>query len=172
MKKLSTLVLCLASLLFSAQAFSANDKFSLKDFSGQPATLEQHIGKGTWKVVMIWASDCHACNQEVEQYIQLHESYKGKHIQLLGISLDGTKKLAGAQNFIKKHDVTFPNLIGEFEVVASMYENLTGGAWIGTPSILVFSPKGELKAAQAGAVPTDIIEQFINNQTVANTGEK
>jgi len=45
-----------------------------------------------------------------------------------------------------------------------MYQYRTGGNWIGTPSFMVFNPKGELVGAQAGAVPVSIIESFIERE--------
>ena len=172
MKNVTSLFILMISFAFVTVSFAGTEQYGLKSIAGESSSLEEHIGKGKWKVVILWASDCHACNQEAEQYIQFHEENKGKQIQLLGISLDGAAKLDDAKDFIKRHHVTFPNLIGEFEKVASMYESLTGGQWLGTPTILIYNPKGELKAAQPGAVPTSLIEEFINSQTVAATPTK
>ncbi len=143
----------------------------LQDFSGKPSEISAFVGNGKWTTVIIWRSDCHACNVEAEQYIQFHEAYKDKHIQMLGISMDGQKELDAAKAFIKRHGVTYPNLIGEFEEVATMYEIISGGPWVGTPTILVYDPKGELLAAQPGAVPPEFIEEFIE-QKLAETAAK
>ncbi len=167
MRNVTSLLILLVSFTFTTTSIAATEQYGLKSIAGKSTSLEEHIGQGKWKVVILWASDCHACNQEAEQYIQFHEENKAKQIELLGISLDGAAKLDDAKKFIKRHDVTFPNLIGEFEQVASMYESLTGGVWLGTPTILIYNPKGELKAAQPGAVPTSLIEEFINSQSVA-----
>ncbi len=167
MKNITSLLILMISIAFAATSFASTDQYGLKSIEGKATNLEAHIGKGDWKVVILWASDCHACNQEAEQYIQFHEANKDKNIKLMGVSLDGAAKLDEAKAFIKRHDVTFPNLIGEFEQVASMYESLTGGQWLGTPTILIYNPKGELKAAQPGAVPVSLIEEFINSQIMA-----
>jgi peroxiredoxin len=133
----------------------------LKDLDGATHKLADFTGKGKWTVVMLWASDCRVCNAEIAQYIQFNNSHKDKDASILGISLDGQSRLDAARGFIKRHAVTFPSLIGEPEQVAELYQNLTGNEWLGTPSFLVYSPSGELLAAQAGAVPVDLIEQFI-----------
>jgi hypothetical protein len=39
----------------------------LKDFDGAIHSLDEYTGQGKWAIVMIWASDCHACNQEAER---------------------------------------------------------------------------------------------------------
>ncbi len=69
---------------------------------------------------------------------------------------------SGALAFIKKHGVIFPNLIGEPEKVAELFLKLTGVDLTGTPAILIYSPWGKLLAAQLGAVPTFLINNFIN----------
>lgn len=142
---------------------------TLEDFNGKPHQLNEFTGQGNWTVVMFWASDCHVCNAEAEQYIQFHEAHKDKDAKILGISLDGEAKKKDAEAFIKRHAVTFPSLLGDPGEVASMYEKLTGGTWVGTPTFLVYSPTGELKAAQPGAVPPELIEEFIKQQSSQNT---
>jgi peroxiredoxin len=137
----------------------------LKDFKGQPHKLTDFTGKGKWTVVMFWASDCRVCNAEIDQYIQFNQDHKDKDASLVGISLDGESGLAAAQNFVKRHGVNFPNLLGDPQQIIQMYQSMTSTEWLGTPSFLVFDPKGKLKAAQAGAVPTNLIEKFIKENS-------
>ena len=139
----------------------------LKDFDGALHSLEEYTGQGKWAIVMIWASDCQACNQEAKNYVKFNKEHKDKDAFILGISTDGREKKAEAVKFIKRHGVDFDNLIDEPENVARLYQGLTGQAFVGTPTFLLFSPSGELRAAQVGAVPTDIIESFIARETAA-----
>ena len=160
-KKFIAIILVVSSTAFTTPALA-----QLRDFSGKPHNLSEYTaGKDKWTVVMLWASDCHACNAEAKQYVQFHQENKNKNIRMLGISMDGEKKIADARAFIKRHAVTYPNLIGEFDEVANMYESLTGGTWLGTPTFLVYDPAGKLQAAQPGAVPVDIIKEFIQSRT-------
>ena len=80
---------------------------------------------------------------------------------VLGVSLDGAANRAGAEAFIERHDLPFPNLIGEPQRVMLKYLMLTQSQFRGTPSILLYDPAGKLRAAQAGAVPTASIEAYI-----------
>ena len=139
----------------------------MKDFDGAIHSLDEYTGQGKWAIVMIWASDCQACNQEAKNYVRFNKEHKDKDAFILGISTDGREKKAEAVKFIKRHGVDFKNLIDEPENVARLYSNLTGQPFVGTPTFLLFSPAGELRAAQAGAVPTDIIESFIARETAA-----
>lgn len=144
-------------LMFSVAA----EAVQLKDFEGTPRSLDDYTGDGKWLVVMIWASDCHICNQEVNSYVDFHTDHKGKDATVLGISMDGARGKEDALDFVERHAVNYPNLIGEPAEVASLYTSLTGQRWRGTPTFLVYSPDGKLSAQQAGAVPTRLIEQHI-----------
>lgn len=152
-------------LVFVTLLVTASSWAELKDFSGEAHKLDEYIGKGKWTVVMFWASDCRVCNAEIGQYIQFNEANKDKNASILGVSLDGQAKLDAARDFVKRHDVNFPNLIGDPEAVADLYQTLTSNTWVGTPSFLVYNPQGELLAAQAGAVPTELITNFIKENS-------
>jgi peroxiredoxin len=133
----------------------------LSPFDGNSHTLDKYKAKGKWTVVMIWASYCPTCNAEVGNYVKFNDEHKNKDAQVVGISIDGQADKAKAVDFIKRHHVDFKNLIGEEGDVIGMYATLSGKHWLGTPSFLIFSPSGELRAAQAGAVPPNLIEAYI-----------
>lgn len=156
--------------LFSNVAIAEIEGF--QDFNGKPQTLENYTGKGKWLVVMMWASDCHICNVEAHEYVDFHLVHSDTDATVLGISLDGESRKKEAEQFIKKHSVDFPNLIAEPAHVSNMYKKLTGQFFAGTPSFLIFAPDGELKAAQAGAVPTQLIEDFMKKNPVKKVVKK
>jgi len=164
-------LLSFLGLLILSPFVSAEMK-GFEDFNAKPQVLENYLGKGKWLVVMMWASDCHICNKEAHQYVDFHMVHSDTDATVLGISLDGESRKKAAINFIKKHAVDFPNLIAEPEFVSKVYQNYTGQYFAGTPSFLIFSPSGELKAAQAGAVPTVLIEEFIKKNPVKKVVEK
>ena len=157
-------------LLVSPLAFAEIKGF--EDFDGKPQLLENYTGKGKWLVVMMWASDCHICNREAHEYVDFHLVHSDEDATVLGISLDGESRKKAAEKFIKKHSIDFPNIIAEPEYVSTLYRDLTGSFFAGTPTIMVYSPDGELKAATAGAVPTTLIEDFINKNSVKKVVDK
>lgn len=140
----------------------------LSDFSGHSKEISDYTGNGKWRIVMIWASDCHVCNQEAHNYVKFQQEHKSKDAEMLGISMDGKEKLKAAEAFIKRHQLNFPNLIGEPVDVAMKYMQLTGAEWVGTPTFLIYGPEGKLLAKQEGAVPVDLIEKFIQSHDSKN----
>lgn len=160
MKRMLRYILSLAVFLLAANSWAG-----FTDFTGAPHKLSDFTGKGKWTIVMFWASDCRVCNAEIGQYIRFNDKHKNQDASILGVSLDGQSGIKAAQGFVQRHAVTFPNLVAEPEAIVSLYQNLTGNDWVGTPSFLVYSPDGKLQAAQAGAVPPALIEKFIKENT-------
>ena len=156
---------CLAFVLGLMFVTNAAAGEGFQTFDGKADSIERYAGKGKWLVVMLWASDCHVCNQEVHQYMEFHQKHADKDAVILGVSLDGEEKKSDAKDFIARHKVNFPNLIAEPEVVAGWYQNLAGTEWVGTPTFMVYTPKGELIGAQVGAVPPAVIETFIEKES-------
>jgi peroxiredoxin len=153
-------------LLVAFGAVSAEAPF-LRDPAGAVHTLDEYTGQGKWTVVMMWASDCHVCNEEAAAYSDFHERHRDTDAAMLGLSLDGWEGREAAREFIRRHALPFPNLIVEPEKGAALYASLTRQPWIGTPTFLVYGPDGTLLAQVVGAVPVAIIEEFIREQAAA-----
>ena len=129
--------------------------------SGEFVTIDDYREPGKWLVVMIWAHDCHVCEEEVGGYDRFHQRHAGDDALVLGITLDGAGGKSQALEFVARHAPGFDNLIGEPEVVTGYCQIATGSRWVGTPSFLIFDPDGELRAKQAGAVEAAVVENFI-----------
>jgi len=135
--------------------------FSLKDLSGKEHKISEYIGNGQWTVVVMWAEDCEVCNAEIAGIDMFHEEFKDKNTRILGVSIDGWDKIDMARDFVKRHDLSFPNLIVEPDM--KYIGKFGGGDFIGTPTFYIYTPEGEIVASQAGGVPMNIIEDFIAN---------
>lgn len=139
----------------------------LVDMQGNPRSLDEFTGKGKWVVVMLWASDCHICNEEAGALNAFHEKHKDDTAVILGVSLDGWENRADAVAFMERHGVTFESLIADPLEGTALYSRLTGRPWIGTPTFLVYGRDGELLAQQVGAIETSIIEDFMASRDAA-----
>jgi len=152
-------------LLLAASSFARSAE--LEPLGPGGAALDGYLGKGKWLIVMLWASDCAACNREAYQYVDFHEFHYDSDARVLGVSLDGSDQ-AAARKFIEKHQVSFPNLITDFNKGSRWFESLTGQQFWGTPGFLIFDQTGELRAQQIGAVPVNLIEDFIAQNNAGN----
>jgi len=166
MSKSSSILSILLVLVSAKPALSSSPLFqNLK--SGAFETIENHSQQGKWLIVMIWAHDCEICEREVDDYQRFHRKHADNNARVLGVTLDGAERQQAAVDFVARHQLDFENLIAEPEVVVAYYQITTGSRWIGTPSFLIFGPDGDLMAKQVGAVSTDLVEQFIADDTAA-----
>jgi peroxiredoxin len=138
---------------------SAAPDVPLKDFKGKDRNANQIIGKGKWTVVVVWAHDCHVCNEEIHQMGFFHDAHKNKDAIVLGITVDGWKRHKLAQGFLDKHTLNFENLIAEPDQAIMM--KFGAGPFIGTPTYYVYEPNGKLVAQNIGPVAQEDIENFM-----------
>ncbi len=149
-------------LVLPVAAQAAAPDIPVKSMQGQQQNVNQFIGKGYWTVVMIWAHDCHVCNQEVQGYNFFHDEHKNKGIQVLGVSVDGWANHDKARGFVKNHELEFTNVI--IEPKQSLIIRFGGGQFVGTPTFYIFNRKGELAARNIGAISGDEVYSFISSQ--------
>lgn len=167
MKRLALMAVSMAAGLM-AGVVQAADEAVLTDFEGRPQTVQDYTGNGKWLVVQYWAHDCGICNQEAPNYARFHQEHAAHDAQVLGISIDGKENRVQAEDYIARHDLPYPNLIGEPVPVMLDFMSLTQESFRGTPTFLLYSPDGTLKAAQAGAVPVASIEAYIARNSSPN----
>lgn len=115
----------------------------LKDTHGRAQPLK------TWRghvlVVNYWATWCHPCREEMPGFSRLHDKYRGKMIQFVGISSDDADKII---EFEKTTPVSYPLLIGDMTV-------MQGSAALGNrhqalPFTAVFDRQGRLAMTRLG----------------------
>jgi thiol-disulfide isomerase/thioredoxin len=158
-------LLLMISLVFAFSGLA--NAVSFDNFKGEQKKVEDYLGNGKWTVVMFWASDCHICRVKAPQYVAFQEKHKDGNIRMVGMALDGNINRADVEAFIADNKLNFPNLTGAPEDVAGFYQDNTGANFVGTPTFMIYSPDGEVRAADSGAIPVSIIEDFINNYQTA-----
>ena len=159
-----TATLSLMGLIFSphVQAFT--------DFQGKSIELLDYVGKGKWTIFEVWASDCPYCPDGVFYM----KDFKARYPQadLYGISLDGDSgQVAGrkdAQGFIKKHQINFPTLMSSTLELDHFLTKQGEQALVGTPALLIYNPKGELKGVESGAIIAQDVIDFIASEQAKN----
>jgi len=136
--------------------------FALSDMQGNTKRLSDMLSKDKWTVFEIWASDCPACPDAVFYMKNLKKRYSHK-VELIGVSVDGDhgdKGKAMAAAFMKKHQLTFPTLLGRTVEVDNFLYSFEEDLY-GTPSVLLFNPKGELRGIEVGAIISQDVIDFI-----------
>jgi len=151
---------------FAAIAHASDSPFrDLVDTNGELAGEQTAVGKGKWTLVMLWSTDCHICTLQKPEISAFYDKYKSTTVDVFGIALDGARRMDAVKNYLAEHQPTFPNYVGDYQMVALNYQSLTEENLRGTPTYLLFDPNGELKGNNPGPVTPSAIERFIAKNT-------
>jgi len=150
-------------LTFIGTIFLSSSALAFTDLDGKKTTIEDQIGKGKWSVVEIWASNCHACRDHMPEMVK----FDGKmdNVRIVGISLDGQAGKAAAKSMIKEYKMPFKNILSNPIEINAWMELKAQEGLIGTPTFMIFDPKGKLVALQPGQLPVTSIEKFIKSKS-------
>ena len=137
--------------------------YAFTDLKGNKDSITNHIGKDKWTIVEVWSSDCQACRMHMPEMVEFDG--KLKNARILGVSLDGQDGIENAEDFIAEFDVKFTNIITNPIEMSIWMQQSIGEALRGTPTFILFDPKGMLVAAQPGIVSVSALEKFIMDNT-------
>jgi thiol-disulfide isomerase/thioredoxin len=118
MRGLQAAVVIVLIALFTAGPVAAQEKtpapnFSLKNAAGQTVELARLHGKVV--VVNFWATWCGPCRAEIPGMLDVYEKYKGKGLEIVGISVD-RDGWPVINPFVKKLNIKYPVVLGNGEV--------------------------------------------------------
>lgn len=157
LKKSITHLVLIALLVISApsQAFSFLD-------SQKAVNPDSLTGKGRWTLFEIWDSSCHICRETIHEINRFQAAYP--QAQVFGISTDSKRGRQDALNFAREHQLKFPNLLSHFVEVSDYLYSRAGERLLGTPTVMLFTPEGDLLAVQPGPVTAQELINFIRKE--------
>jgi len=101
--------LCFAFCLSPAYAKRAPN-LGLKDLQGNSQKLASL--RGQIVVVNFWATWCGPCQEELPRLAKLAQSYDGKNVRFIAVSIDAAKDRAKIQPALEKANVTLETWVG------------------------------------------------------------
>lgn len=130
--------------------------FTLKQLSGEGLVqLSEAAGNANGAVVYFWTSWCPFCSASMEAVENAHRVH-GETIHLIGVNVTSQDSKQAAENFIKKHSITFPNVMDQDGAVADMYYVPP------VPAVFFVDSGGTITSRKTGAVTTGELEQEIS----------
>ncbi len=119
----------------------ATADFALPDIDGKRWSLAEHRGRVV--LVNYWASWCPPCRQETPGLDRLANEYRGKGVEVAGISLD--EDLTAVREFVAEYQISYPILLpSNPSDLTTTIESI--------PVSLLYDRKGRLAKRYVGAV--------------------
>lgn len=109
------MVLCVSGFALAQQSKAPNFKATASDGS----TVELQKLKGKVVVVNYWATWCPPCRQEIPGFIDVYKKYKGKGLEIVGVSLD-QNGWEVVKPYMAKTKINYPIVLPD-DVLSSAY---------------------------------------------------
>jgi cytochrome c biogenesis protein CcmG/thiol:disulfide interchange protein DsbE len=87
--------------------------FTLQDLNGKNISLSDLRGKVV--IIDFWATWCPPCVKEIPHFVELHEQYKDKGVEIVGISLDHAG-VSVVKAFVQKFQIKYPIMMTDGKV--------------------------------------------------------
>ena len=128
--------------------------FTVLDMAGNSVKLSDYFGKPI--IINFWATWCGPCKSELPAFNNMYEKYKDE-VHFLFVNLtDGSREtVEGVTQFMEEEGYTFPVYFDTTMEAATIY-----GAY-SIPMTFLIDDEGVPVHYQAGAMPEEAIEQFI-----------
>ncbi len=148
--------------LFISLAAHANDPFrDLVTMDGQEIASLPQTEDGKWTLVMLWATDCHACELQKPDIAAFSEKHKDGKISVVGIAIDGRDNIEKVQAHQAHKKDGFPTYIGEYLLLSTNIELVAGEALRGTPTYLMLDENNNIKAYNPGMLNMDDLDAYV-----------
>jgi thiol-disulfide isomerase/thioredoxin len=96
-------IVCGLAMLAAIASAESAPKLSLKDLSGHTQKLSSSRGKIV--VLNFWATWCEPCQEELPRLSKLSQSYAGKNIQFVAVSIDAAKDREKIEPLLRRLNV-------------------------------------------------------------------
>jgi len=124
-----------------ASARKATVDFTLQDIDGKRWSLAEQ--RGRVMLVNYWATWCPPCRQETPGLVRLATEYRGKGVEVVGITLD--EDLTAVREFVAEYHVSYPILLpSNASNLTTMIESI--------PVTLLHDRQGRVAKRYVGAV--------------------
>jgi peroxiredoxin len=111
---------------------------------GDSVSLQSLRGKAV--LLNIWATWCHPCRDEIPELQRLYERYRGRGLEIVGVSVDANADERAIANFARRYGMTYPIWRDPDERVSATF------LAIGVPATFLIDRSGVLRWRKTGPI--------------------
>lgn len=112
--------------------------------AGDSVSLQDQRGKVV--LLNVWATWCHPCRAEIPELRAIHEKYKSRGLELIGVSVDGEGSDDAIQRFMKEFQMNYTIWRDPDERVSTQF------LLVGVPATFLIDRNGVLLWRKTGPV--------------------
>ena len=152
-KKQNIITAVLFFVLFALAIASAADKknapaLSTRDINGKQVELKTLLANGP-VIVWFWNSCCGNKKSQTKALKAIYTKYKAQGLEILGISEDGTKKMASTKQFVAVNKLSFLIVMDNSGNILNQFQGFA------VPSVYLISKDGLIQYYKSGYLPGD-----------------
>jgi thiol-disulfide isomerase/thioredoxin len=129
---------------------AADDRVAVTGVSGSlldGTSFDLAAWKGKVVVVNFWGTWCGPCQAEAQALEEVYRDNESRGVEFLGVDIRDDR--SQAQSFLRDHDITYPSLYDESNLVALRFRGVPPK---GTPTTVVLDAEGRVAARHTGSI--------------------
>ncbi|MBA2687124.1 MAG: TlpA family protein disulfide reductase [Gemmatimonadaceae bacterium] len=118
--------------------------YATVSLNGDSVSLAGQHGKVV--LLNIWATWCHPCRTEIPELRAIHERYRDRGLELIGVSVDSDGTDDAVRSFMKDFEMTFPVWRDPEERISTRF------LAVGVPATFLIDRDGILRWRKTGPI--------------------
>jgi len=155
-------LLALALITSISTVWANVPDIQLHSIANKDISLNEIVDDGKYTLVMIWSTDCAACEEQKPMIQDFHSDYNDSNASVIGIANDGMSLLDEINVLIDKHSPTYPNYVASPDTFFSEFEIATGRKFRATPTYIMFDPQGQILGVAVGQITRDTLDKIVS----------
>jgi len=117
--------------------------------------------RGRVLLVNFWATWCEPCREEFPALVRLHNTYRGRGLSLVAISMDEPESVTEIKAFLKSEGAQFGSYRHNFRDFGAFVDTINPRWGGGIPASFLYDREGKLIASWQGATSYEAYERAL-----------
>ena len=156
------MLLALALVVSITVVHASKGDIQLQSLTKKETSLNELVNNGMYNLVMIWSTDCVACEEQKPMIQAFHKDYSDNKANVIGIANDGMNFRRKIKKLIKKNNPSYNNYVASPKTFFSEFEIVTGKKFRATPTYIMFDPHGQILGVAVGQITRDKLDQIVS----------